>query len=69
MNKTKNLNRDVFVRVDTLMNELKISKALAYRLMKEMNDELRSQGYLTISGRVPKAYYHARFFGMGVEKS
>lgn len=55
----------IFIRVDTIVDDLQISKPLAYRLMKEMNDELSAKGYLTISGRVPRAYYYERFFGLG----
>lgn len=61
MTKTK---QELFVRVDTVMNDLQISKPLAYKLMKEMNDELSARGYITISGRVPRAYYYERFFGL-----
>ncbi len=57
--------QEMFVRVDTVMNDLQISKPLAYKLMKEMNDELEAKGYLVISGRVPRAYYYERFFGLG----
>ncbi len=31
---------DMFIRVDTIVKDLQISKPLAYKLMKEMNDEL-----------------------------
>lgn len=67
--KTAKSEQGVFVRVDTLMEDLQISKPLAYRLMKEMNDELKEKGYLTISGRVPREYYYARFFGIDTKKS
>lgn len=59
-----NSSKEVFIRVDTLVNDLQTSRPLAYRLMKEMNDELKNKGYITISGRVPRAYYQARFFGI-----
>lgn len=59
---------DMFIRVDTIVKDLQISKPLAYKLMKEMNDELKKEGYLTIAGRVPKAYYHKRFFGFQTEQ-
>lgn len=65
MRQIEKIKQDIFVRVDTLMEDLQISKPLAYKLMKEMNDELSAKGYLTISGRVPRAYYYERFFGLG----
>ncbi len=56
---------DMYVRVDTIIKDLQISKPLAYKLMKEMNDELRKKGFMVISGRVPRAYYQERFYGLG----
>ncbi len=50
------------------MMNCQISKPLAYKLIKEMNDELKKEGYLTIAGRVSKAYYHKRFFGFQTEQ-
>lgn len=55
---------DMYVRVDTIIKDLQISKPLAYKLMKEMNDELREKGFMVISGRVPRAYYKERFYGL-----
>ncbi|AQW84273.1 transcriptional regulator [Campylobacter pinnipediorum] len=57
----------MLIRVDTIVKDLQISKPLAYKLMKEMNDELKKEGYLTIAGRVPRTYYHKRFFGLQSE--
>jgi hypothetical protein len=65
MSQMTKVRQEPFVRVDTVMNDLQISKPLAYKLMKEMNDELSAKGYITISGRVPRAYYYERFFGLG----
>jgi hypothetical protein len=65
MNQMTKAKQELFVRVDTVMNDLQISKPLAYKLMKEMNDELSAKGYLTIAGRVPRVYYYERFFGLG----
>ena len=46
-----------------LANELGISKAFAYKLIREMNNDLRKAGYVVISGRVPKTYMEKRFYG------
>lgn len=39
------------------------SESLAYRYIKQMNTELAQNGFLTIRGKVPKAYVEKRFFG------
>jgi len=46
-----------FMRVDDVAQELGVSKSYAYKVVKRLNDELKAKGYLTISGRISKAYF------------
>lgn len=41
---------------------LGVSKATAYREIKKLNDELKSKGYITISGKVPVKYFMERLY-------
>ena len=41
-----------------------VSESKAYQIIRIMNSELESKGYLTIRGKVPCAYVQERFFGM-----
>ena len=41
-----------------------VSKGFAYRMIREMNAELKAQGYLTVAGRVSKKYYLERVYGI-----
>ena len=41
---------------------LSVSRAIAYRIIKKLNSELNKQGYITISGKIPKEYFNARFY-------
>lgn len=45
---------------------LGVSESKAYQYIKQMNAELTQQGYLTVRGKVPKAYADKRFFGVAV---
>lgn len=49
-----------FMKVDEVAQELGISKSYAYKIVRELNDELKAQGFLTISGRVNKQYFLER---------
>ena len=42
---------------DDVARELNCSKSHAYKLVKSMNEELASQGYITMAGRIPRAYW------------
>ncbi len=48
------------VRVDEVMIRLECSAGKAYKIMKELNNELKKKGYITISGRVPRAYFEQK---------
>lgn len=53
-----NIGREVmpmeknFMTVEEVAEELKVSKFYAYKVVRELNAEMRERGYLTISGRV-----------------
>ena len=51
-----------------VMEELGISRAFAYRIMKQMNDELAKKGYLVINGKVSRKYFEEQFYGMAEDK-
>ncbi len=46
-----------FMRAEDVAEVLGVSKSFAYKVMKKLNDELKSQGYVTIAGRVNKQYF------------
>ena len=43
---------------------LGVSESKAYQFIRQMNDELKSKGYLVCRGKVSRAYVEQRFFGM-----
>jgi hypothetical protein len=46
------------------MQILGISKSAAYKIMRQMNDELLKKGYVIIRGKVSRKYFEERFYGM-----
>lgn len=38
------------------------SDSAAYRLIQNLNKELKAQGYITKCGAVPKEYFHQRYY-------
>lgn len=43
---------------------LSVSESKAYQYIKIMNEELQKKGFLTVRGKVPRAYVEERFFGV-----
>ena len=52
-----------FIRVDEVAAELDVSKPYAYKLIRQLNEELKSKGYLTIAGRVNRHYLLELLYG------
>ena len=43
---------------------LGIADSKAYEYIRILNAELSKKGFLTVRGRVPRAYFEERFFGL-----
>lgn len=48
--------------VEDVMEILGIGKSLAYKIIRQLNDELRAQGYITVAGRVSATYFKERVY-------
>lgn len=44
-----------------------VSAGKAYSMIREMNAELKAEGYLTVAGKVPIAFFQKKFYGFEVE--
>ena len=58
------LSKELFVRAEEVAGALGISKPYAYKLVREMNEELKQKGFLTIPGRVSRNYFEEKFYGL-----
>jgi hypothetical protein len=56
-------NYSYMMSADDVARELNCSKSHAYKLVKSMNSELESQGYITMAGRIPRPYIAQKMFG------
>ncbi len=50
-------NYQYMMGADDVAKELDCSKSYAYKLVKAMNKELAEQGYITMAGWIPRAYW------------
>lgn len=41
---------------------LGVGESLAYKIMKQLNEELEKKGYLVIRGKIPREYLEERFY-------
>ena len=54
-----------FIRADEIADELGVSKPYAYKLIRQLNGELKDKGFITIAGRVDRQYFNERLYGAG----
>ena len=52
-----------FMRADEVAEELDVSKAYAYKIIRQLNDELSVKGFITVAGRVSRQYFSERIYG------
>lgn len=52
-----------YIRADEIVEVMGISQAKAYKLIRQLNEELRKAGYITVSGRVSRRYFEERIYG------
>ena len=50
-----------FIRVDEVADELGVSRP--YKLIRQLNEELKGKGFITIAGRVNRQYFNERLYG------
>ena len=52
-----------FIRVDEVAQELDVSTSYAYKLIRQLNNELKAKGFIVIAGRVNRQYFNERLYG------
>ncbi|MCM1167951.1 MAG: helix-turn-helix domain-containing protein [Ruminococcus sp.] len=59
---------NTFIKVEEVAEILGISKSYAYKIVRQLNNELKEKGFLTISGRVNKTYFMERVYAPAERK-
>ena len=54
-----------FICAEEVAQELSVSKPYAYKLIRQLNEELKAKGFITISGRVNRQYFYEGLYGAG----
>ena len=54
----------MFMRVNEVAEALDVSKPYAYKLIRELNEELKRKGCITIAGRIDRKFFLEKFYGV-----
>jgi len=52
-----------FLDVKDVAAYMGVSISMAYRIIRNLNNELSRQGYVTVAGRVSRAYFEEKVYG------
>lgn len=53
----------IFMRVDEVAKVMGVSESFAYKIIRQMNKELKKTGCITIGGRIDRKFFYERFYG------
>lgn len=56
-------NKKQFLNVNDVAAYMGVSVPMAYKIIHRLNDELASQGYITVAGRVSRVYFEEKTYG------
>ena len=59
---TKDMEDCRYVRAAEVAEMIGVSRAKAYKMVAQMNEELKAKNYLVISGRVPRKYLMEKLY-------
>lgn len=51
-----------YLKVDQVMLILGVSSSKAYQIMRQLNSELKSKGYIVVSGKVPTKFFCEHYY-------
>ena len=57
------MRNELFVTAGEVAQELGVSKPFAYKLVRQMNEELAKTGCITITGRIDRKFFHEKLYG------
>lgn len=60
-----NTTDKIFLDADNIAEMLGVSKGFAYKIIRQLNSELKAQGYIVISGKVPTKFFQEKYYGFG----
>lgn len=56
--------KKIYYSATDIAEMLDVSKAKAYGIIRQLNEELQQKGFLILQGKVPVAYFGERWYGM-----
>lgn len=59
----------LYYTVKDIQQILDISKSKSYQIIRQLNEELKANGYLTVAGKCNKSYFKEKVYGLKAAES
>ena len=53
----------MFLSAKEVAEFMTVSVPMAYKIIRQCNDEMKEKGYITVSGKVNARYFESKIFG------
>lgn len=60
MTKEEQQVEKTFYKAEDIKEMLDVSTSSAYKIIRDLNEELKKDGYITISGRISKKFFDSK---------
>ena len=61
-----NTSQSMFIQANEVRELLGVSRAYAYKIVKQLNEELEAKGFLVIPGRTSRQYFNEHLYSKAV---
>lgn len=55
-----------FMNVKDVMEVCGVSESKSYCIIRQLNNELKAKNFITIPGKIPKAFFEEKFYGIHI---
>ncbi|HBL84866.1 MAG: transcriptional regulator [Clostridiales bacterium GWF2_38_85] len=57
------MTNTLLISAAEVAKELGVSKPYAYKLLQQLNGELKGKGYITIAGKISRKFFYEKVYG------
>lgn len=57
------MKTNYLMSAEDVANELGVSKGHAYKVIRQLNEELEKSGFIVVTGKTPRAFWEKKFYG------
>ena len=57
------MTNTLLISATEVAKELGVSKPYAYKLLQQLNGELKEKGYITIAGKISRKFFYEKVYG------